>query len=69
MTRTFLVAIRYEDGSMPDAGEDSADIQEALLADGFDVESVKLWAAPTQATGTLFTPTPQPAIEQPPTLI
>lgn len=47
MTRTFLVAITVDDGSMLEGLAE--DIQDKLIDAGLDVESVKQWATPAQA--------------------
>jgi hypothetical protein len=58
MTRTYLVAI-VSDG-LDDVVATAEDIQEELLASGFDVESVKAWAAPTTEPLSTILPPPQP---------
>jgi hypothetical protein len=51
MTRTFLVAVSFDDGIPPDPIADALEIEEALESAGIPVESVKMWLAPTlQAT-------------------
>jgi hypothetical protein len=54
MTRTYLVALTDSISNDPLLVAD--DIMESLVSDGFDVESVKPWAAPVSApqTTTLF---------------
>jgi len=47
MTRTFLVALQDVSGDSID--DIAADIQESLQLDGFQVESVRPWASPTEA--------------------
>jgi hypothetical protein len=47
VTRTYLVAINYDDGVPPDPISDAADIEDDLVSAGYDVTSVRAWAAPT----------------------
>lgn len=47
MTRTFLVTL--QDVSGEDVDNIAADIQESLQLDGFQVETVRPWASPTEA--------------------
>ena len=47
MTRTFLVSLQEVSGD--DLDNLAADIQESLQLDGFQVESVRPWASPTEA--------------------
>lgn len=56
MTRTFLVAVTYDDADFNPI-EDAAEIEEALDAAGILVESVKPWAAPAAPAG-LIAPLP-----------
>ena len=60
MTRTFLVAIAFSDDIIDPQGE-AEDIESACLDAGLDVQSVKMWQAPTLTA-------PPVAIPQAPTL-
>ena len=69
MTRTFLVALNLEQEFSP--ADIAADLQEDLLAAGYDVESVKPWDSHTPGVDSyaaLTLPTPPSAEEPPPTL-
>jgi hypothetical protein len=61
VTATFLVAIDIDDPSMVDSL--AAEIDDALLEEGFEVISVKPWARP--ATGGAEAPFLPPPPEQP----
>jgi len=52
MTRTFLVAVNFSDDIIDPQGE-AADIEEACVSAGLDVQSVKMWSAPTLAAPAL----------------
>lgn len=51
MIHTFLVAINVSDGAF-DPITESADIKDDLTEAGHDVQSVKMWTAPTVVTPT-----------------
>lgn len=56
MTRTFLVAISYDDGIPPDPVSDAAEIEDALESAGLPVESVRIWAGGAPAVPTTLPP-------------
>jgi hypothetical protein len=59
MIRTFLVAINFSDDIIDPVGE-AGDIEDACLSAGLDVESVKMWTAPSLAAPPLaMQPLPQ----------
>lgn len=65
MTRTFLVEL--EVGDITDAQSIAEELNDSLVEDGFDVQSVKPWAAPvTDLAGGLA---PGVSAEEPPTLL
>lgn len=47
MTHTFLVSILLPDGFDP--ANTAGEIEDDLVADGHDVQEVKMWQAPTLA--------------------
>jgi len=63
LTRTFLLAINFSDDIIDPQGE-AADIEEACITAGLDVQSVKMWSAPTLAAPLAVQPLPM----NPPTL-
>lgn len=62
MTRTFLVAINFDDSTLDLVGE-AADLREDLEHAGHDVLSVHPWAAPT--LGQMGQPATQIPLTQP----
>lgn len=61
MIRTFLVAVELAD-NYPDLDVLAADMQDALLFEGFDVQSVKPWAGADQATLSSYQITPDASL-------
>lgn len=64
MTRTFLIAMSYDDQLPPDPIADAQEIEDVLNHAGLPVESVKAWNAPV--TSVASQPFNQPIIPQSP---